>query len=201
MQRLSLCNHQDSGNLQTPLLSCKLEVSDESHDLLTSSVCQRYITVGAVCHTFAAATIHLMDAVYSNPAMREQALKKLSICTSALQEMGQTWSWSSRAYRAIKLLSNVWLTSIDSTYALAGDEVVARQVLPEVVSSKLDQGPGFFPFGSYGLPATDFDLGFSTLNPQDGLFPSLQDENLSWLYNNSGLLDADIWQSMRALDS
>lgn len=161
----------------------------------SDSFFQRYITVGAVCHTFAAATIHLMDAVYSNAAVREQALKKLRICTSALQEMGQTWSWSSRAYRAIKLLSNVWLTSFDSFHDFLEDKAIAHQAPPDIMHSHLDQGPALFSFGSYGLPAIEIDLGLPTLNPQDGLFPSLQDENLSWLYNNCGFLGADIWQS------
>ena len=142
-----------------------------------------------------------MDAVYSNPNLREQALKKLKICTSALQEMGQTWSWSNRAYRAIKLLSNVWLTSLDSTNYIIGDEVIARQAMPEGMGSKLDPGPALFSLGSYGLPTTEFDLGFPSVNPQDSLFPSLQDENLSWLYNNSGFLDANLWQSIGDPDS
>lgn len=76
--------------------------------LLTSA--KRFIVVGTVCHTFTAATIHLMDAVSDNPFTRRRGNSKLRVCVSALQEMGTLWTWSFRACRAIQLLAASWAT-------------------------------------------------------------------------------------------
>ncbi|KAF5609428.1 major facilitator superfamily transporter [Fusarium subglutinans] len=82
----------------------------ELHNLVSKTDLERFITVGTVSHTFTAATIHLMDAVSSQPFIRRGGNSKLRLCFSALQEMGTLWTWSFRACRAIQLLAASWAT-------------------------------------------------------------------------------------------
>ncbi|CAK7228636.1 hypothetical protein SCUCBS95973_006945 [Sporothrix curviconia] len=87
----------------------------------------RYTVMGFVCHTFAAASIHLLDAKSSDPTLRQQGLRKLRICMSALYEIGTLWPWSYRALRAVQLLVNVWvLAEKKSVAAKAADNAEHR---------------------------------------------------------------------------
>ncbi|KAL3420025.1 C6 transcription factor, partial [Phlyctema vagabunda] len=68
----------------------------------------RFLPISAAHCAFTAAVIHLLDLTHTDLRTRSKAKHQLSICTDALEEMRETWVWSTRCLKSIQSLAEEW---------------------------------------------------------------------------------------------